>query len=127
MQAHADNDQHVKQPKATRKGYMGQLRVLTIALIKSAQSDTFVREYTEKVRRLPVVVPVAGRAPCQLVVEHGLYVCCLPACARTQVHGDCYREQSGPSSCGDLQPMHLAKHAFEMLLIFARRRSGSSS
>jgi hypothetical protein len=30
IQAHADNDEHVKQPKATRKGYMGQLRLLAV-------------------------------------------------------------------------------------------------
>jgi len=47
VEAHADNDEHVKQPKATRKGYMGQVRVLAIAVVKSAQSDKLVRKHTE--------------------------------------------------------------------------------
>ena len=46
IEAHADNDEHVRQPKAARKGYMGQLRVLSLALIKSAQSDSVVRMLT---------------------------------------------------------------------------------
>ena len=47
IQAHADNEEHVKQPKATRKGYMGQLRVLTIALIKAAAADDIVKAHTQ--------------------------------------------------------------------------------
>jgi len=47
VEAHADNDEHVKQPKATRKGYMGQVRVLAIAVVKSSQSDKLVRKHTE--------------------------------------------------------------------------------
>jgi len=47
IEAHADNDEHVKQPKATRKGYMGQVKVLAIALVKSAQSDKLLRKHTD--------------------------------------------------------------------------------
>ncbi len=72
MQAHADNDEHVKQPKATRKGYMGQLRVLAIALIKSAQSDKFVRGYTEKVPQ--------QRLSAFCILLHLFQQCAAPAC-----------------------------------------------
>ena len=36
IKAHADNDEHVKQPKQTRKGYMGQLRLLAVRPIDLA-------------------------------------------------------------------------------------------
>lgn len=47
IKAHADNDEHVKQPKQTRKGYMGQLRLLAVAVVKAAQSDKLVRKHTD--------------------------------------------------------------------------------
>ena len=37
VRAHADNDQHVKKPKTARKGYMGHLRLMSIAVVKSAK------------------------------------------------------------------------------------------
>ena len=37
MRAHADNDEHVKKPKTARKGYMGHLRLISLAVVKSAK------------------------------------------------------------------------------------------
>ena len=37
IRAHADNDEHVKRPKAARKGYMGHLRLISIAIVKAAK------------------------------------------------------------------------------------------
>mmetsp|Transcript_15148 Transcript_15148/g.36977 ORF Transcript_15148/g.36977 Transcript_15148/m.36977 type:complete len:611 (+) Transcript_15148:93-1925(+) len=48
IDAHAANDEHAKQPKACRKGYMGQLRLISNTVMQQAGLEAWMREYTER-------------------------------------------------------------------------------
>jgi hypothetical protein len=50
MDAHANNDGYVKQPKSCRKGYMGHLRLISNQIIKQADLDEWMWEFTESER-----------------------------------------------------------------------------
>ena len=46
MQAHADNDEHVKQPKASRKGYMGQVQQAPIHAHTQTRTHAHIHTHT---------------------------------------------------------------------------------
>mmetsp|Transcript_6373 Transcript_6373/g.14944 ORF Transcript_6373/g.14944 Transcript_6373/m.14944 type:complete len:624 (-) Transcript_6373:68-1939(-) len=46
VDAHKKNDEAMKKPKACRKGYMGQLRLISNMIIQEATVDIWMTEYT---------------------------------------------------------------------------------
>lgn len=46
IDAHKHNDEDLKQPKSCRKGYMGQLRLISNLIQKQAKSDEWMCDYT---------------------------------------------------------------------------------
>lgn len=46
VDAHKRNDEAVKQPKSCRKGYMGQLRLVSNLVMKQKALDTWMEEFT---------------------------------------------------------------------------------
>ncbi len=55
LDAHVQNDAYVKQPKSCRKGYMGHLRMISNQIIKQAELDEWMWEYTENDRWMTYV------------------------------------------------------------------------
>jgi hypothetical protein len=47
VQAHKDNDEALKQPKSCRKGYMGQLRLISNLIQQKAKEEAWMRVHTQ--------------------------------------------------------------------------------
>ena len=47
IQAHKDNDEALKQPKSCRKGYMGQLRLISNLIQQKATEEAWMRAHTQ--------------------------------------------------------------------------------
>ncbi|EKX54521.1 hypothetical protein GUITHDRAFT_99998 [Guillardia theta CCMP2712] len=48
MEAHVKNDEALKQPKSTRKGYMGHLRLISNLIVEKSACDSSISSYTKR-------------------------------------------------------------------------------